>query len=674
MTQPTPPTKKPATWKRLSWSACYIAIAVWFVSTVLDNRQCDVGFTSMLAVGDAFYDQSIPDFQYASPRIFENSSGYDAQFYSQIALDPTLREPALATGVDSLGYRARRILMPAIAWALGTGDPKRIINVYPLINPLCWLISAILLLHWLPPHSIQNLLRWSGILLGWGWITSIERSLTDGPAATLTLLALYFISKGKVFNGAFAIAASALTKDTSILAGLGLLPDNWKTRKGLARFAVLGLIAAAPLFLWWLYIGSIVPPGSPSAMGSGNFALPFQGIYLQLKEQFGQIGEVTFGNSYINFLSFVAIAIHIAFFIFRPDWKNAIWRACAPFAILGIFLGNAVWEGAPGAAPRVLMVLHIGFNLLAPRTKAWLPLLLLANISVFAFPHLMEPPERSQRSEECIEKRQFLTTAGDIDPSSLSISFLDGWHQVETKGDRAWKWTQGASSIRIENYSNRPVRANMTLRMRAVSARDCIVEWNQQLISTIQQEQALANYDAGTVVVEPGINILTLRSNSPDLPAGPQDSRLIGTSLFQITLNNNSIVQIDDRAGADELSYRFADGWYDEEKDSERIWRWSSGRGKIIFQFESETSASARAELTLRPFKESGSQISWNGETISKTSGEGRFVESETSVFTIKPGQNELLIENLKPPSRASNEDTRTLGSALYRLKITSAE
>ena len=46
-----------------------------------------------------------------------NAGGYDGQFYAQIACDPTLRDPALVPAVDTLAYRARRIGLPATAWA-----------------------------------------------------------------------------------------------------------------------------------------------------------------------------------------------------------------------------------------------------------------------------------------------------------------------------------------------------------------------------------------------------------------------------------------------------------------------------------------------------------------------------------------------------------------------------
>jgi hypothetical protein len=47
-----------------------------------------------------------------------------------------------------------------------------------------------------------------------------------------------------------------------------------------------------------------------------------------------------------------------------------------------IFLGQAVWEGHPGAATRVLMPMTFAFNLLLPSTRWFWLLWVLGNVNV----------------------------------------------------------------------------------------------------------------------------------------------------------------------------------------------------------------------------------------------------------------------------------------------------
>ncbi|MDQ8202321.1 hypothetical protein [Pelagicoccus sp. SDUM812003] len=522
--------------RRYFWILAYLAVGVAYLAALLPNQQCGVGFTSMLAVGDHFYDDATDAFKEAAPRVFEDSFGYDAQFYAQIALDPTLQDPQLDKGVDTLRYRARRILMPAFAWALGGGDPASIVRVYPLINPICWFVCALLLLRWLPPTGIQNFIRWAGILLGWGWIMSTERSLTDGPAATLTVLAAFFIARNRYTSGALAIAASALAKDVSLFAGLAIFEKRPTFRSAALRFVGRGLICVTPLFLWMLYVDSVAPAQQSSFLGSGNFALPFQQIGLKLAEQWGYWTSGFFGDARF-LLCFIGIATHIVFMFLRPRWSDQWWRIGISFAALAAVLGPAVWEGTPGAAPRVLLVLHIAFNLLVPKTRIWLPVLLLGNVSVIDFHRIMQPPELSVRSQLCIEQGRFLTEKDGFYASALQLTFLDGWHQVEIGGEFARKWTKDEASLELFNHSSKPLTAHLVLRLDSHYQRRTFIDWNGERVADFQHGNRLTDFPIGEIVIEPGGNALTISGDGPARQPNEEDTRRLGVSFFHLFLS-----------------------------------------------------------------------------------------------------------------------------------------
>ena len=66
----------------------------------------------------------------------------DGQFYAQLAVAGNPFEPAVAVALDSPGYRARRILFPALVHLAGLGQPARILQIYALANLLCLLRKA----------------------------------------------------------------------------------------------------------------------------------------------------------------------------------------------------------------------------------------------------------------------------------------------------------------------------------------------------------------------------------------------------------------------------------------------------------------------------------------------------------------------------------------------------
>jgi hypothetical protein len=51
-------------------------------------------------------------------------AGYDGQFYAQIAVAGNPFDPALVTALDSVAYRNRRVLVPALAHVMGWAGPR----------------------------------------------------------------------------------------------------------------------------------------------------------------------------------------------------------------------------------------------------------------------------------------------------------------------------------------------------------------------------------------------------------------------------------------------------------------------------------------------------------------------------------------------------------------------
>ena len=62
--------------------------------------------------------------------------------YAQIAFHPALDSEELKAAVGHLSYRARRILLSALAWVAAAGDPARIAGTYAALNLAVWAALA----------------------------------------------------------------------------------------------------------------------------------------------------------------------------------------------------------------------------------------------------------------------------------------------------------------------------------------------------------------------------------------------------------------------------------------------------------------------------------------------------------------------------------------------------
>jgi hypothetical protein len=101
----------------------YWIAAFFLVGLVLTKFSPQSGFTSLIRIGNGWESRQLSALQALPVATVADSSGYDGQFYAQIALDPLLRDPDLVQSLDAPAYRARRILAPAAAALLGLGNP-----------------------------------------------------------------------------------------------------------------------------------------------------------------------------------------------------------------------------------------------------------------------------------------------------------------------------------------------------------------------------------------------------------------------------------------------------------------------------------------------------------------------------------------------------------------------
>lgn len=516
-------------YRRLHPLLGYVGLLVVFAWGLSQFYIPGKGFTYLIGFGSRQESQRISKVRQLDYYVERYSDGYDAQYYVQIAMDPSLQNKQLKHAVDSLPYRGRRILMSAVAYALGWGDPGRIVQAYALINAACWFALAAVLLHWFPPTNWWNFFRWAGVLFSFGVCVSVRNALIDGPSLLLIAFALYLGDKGRGWSSTAVLALSGLGKETNLLGAASLLPARFRAGREWMRAIVRGLLVALPLGLWLWYLSAKVGPALDS--GARNFDWPLIGYGRKWQEVLHELPAMSWPNfgPLWSLLMMVSLSVQFAFMVLRPKWEQAWWRVGISFALLMIFLGDAVWEGYPGASSRVLLPMQLAFNVLVPAGRGWAVVLVLGNLTLLSAPAALQAPFGNGYTLKG-ESNVLYTAAG----RAVDVEFGEQWYGVERGGDGYWCWASGDAIITVDNPHPYPLRAQMRFTLTTLAAREIELligdthVWSTEVSSDGQVTAVLPK-----VTLAPGLNRLEFRTTAPGVHIGG-DPRTLAFCLHNL--------------------------------------------------------------------------------------------------------------------------------------------
>jgi hypothetical protein len=511
----------------------YAASVLFFLWLLAGFYLPGKGFSSLLLIGDKMGARALPELIAVAPHMEMHSYGYDGQFYAQLAISPDLRNPQLAEAIDSLPFRARRILLSWTAWALGGGDPARIIQVFSLQNVVCWLALAVVLLRWFPAVSWENYFRWAGVMFCFGLCFSVRASLLDGPSLLAIAVAVLLYEKGKPWWSAGVLALSGLIRETNILAA-PLLAEPRSSWRHWAMMSVRGVLIVAPCALWVLYLNRTI--GAEGAGGGGAFALPFTAYWGKIVFIVNDLSRD--GWTEANFSSvamMISLTVQGIFLALRPRWSLPWWRVAAPYLLLMAFLGEAVWEGYPGAASRALLPMALAFNVLLPRGRRWWALLLLGNFSAFSVLGLFRVPV-----DQCYKLISVPSlVASDNDRQLWEVSFDENWYPPERSRGEYWCWSRGTAEVHLRNPHAFPVLVNVSGRIKSADTREVsVLSGGQKLWSEFVGADRV-EFSLHSFRIEPGTTVFVFKTPKEPIMPNPKDRRLLAFSLrnlkFEVT-------------------------------------------------------------------------------------------------------------------------------------------
>jgi hypothetical protein len=309
------------------------------------------GLTKVLEVGPVFLPRALPQFQALHP-VTTHRYGYDGQFYAQVSIDPLLQNPRLGHALDVPEYRSRRILIPALAWLLGGGQPSAIVTAYILLTVAAWYTLLWLLVRFERPETIQDWLCIVATMLTTGALASLQRALTDLPAATLLVGATVLAGRSRTV----LLALAVLTREACAICAWAPVVDLRKGPRRFWRGAAQVAAVILPFLVWAIYVRSRF---QKHFYGEDNFAWPFEGwIYGPLQ---------TLVNGHLGTgLAGVSLLAELAYLVSRPRLDSFYWRVAISFGIASCFLSDEPL-GSDVSFTRDLLPMTIGFNTLLMR-------------------------------------------------------------------------------------------------------------------------------------------------------------------------------------------------------------------------------------------------------------------------------------------------------------------
>lgn len=442
-------------WSRLARIALLIFFA-WLAGRFWHPYH---GFTQFLQIDAEMAAVMVPSLREGTLFIEPSPGSYDGGYYAQIATSPGLHDPALRTAIDDVGYRARRILLGAVAWILGGGEPLAVAHLYAWLNPVLWFALAAVLWRVFPPGTVSADLAWAALLFGAGVLYSVRLALTDLTALLLTAGAVRLVESERRGGAAGLIGLAGLTRETAVLGVAALWPDPRAGRRDWGRALLLAFGALLPLLLWLLYVRHAV---GASGAGQRNLAWPLAGWLHRWPELLR--GWAALDNPLLVFgcvLEHAALTVQGFYLLLRPRRDCPWWRTGMASLVLLVCLGHAVWGGFPNAATRVLLPLTLAFNVRVVRDRAWLGWLLVGNLSVFAGVHLMWQPPGTSRQ---------LPVYGSWNNAQL-LETDARWSVAEWNRKWRWAWCVGEGGLVFRVKPHRP-SVRLDLQLRGVTPRE----------------------------------------------------------------------------------------------------------------------------------------------------------------------------------------------------------
>jgi hypothetical protein len=511
----------PAVGLRALWALAYVVLAALFLMQVARLHDARTGFTPLVIFGDYFAPVRLTRLRDARVYTYRNTVGYDGQFYAQIAVAGNPFDPELSTALDAPAYRTGRILLPVLAHLAGLGRPAWVLRAYALLNVVCWLILAWAAARWwFPPTGFDNFVRWTGTMFGAGMMVSVTRSLTDGPALLFIAVGIRCIEQNRRTLAAAILGAAGLVREMSILAASVFVPPI-PSEKNAWRRAVLAAAVILPAVLW---AGILSMHYGISKGGIGTFGIPVTAFVGECRNLGSMVRRGNWLVARDDVYVTVAVFTQVAFVLGRPQPALPWWRIGAVFAVVALLLGHLAWEDPECAVARQVLPLALAFNVVVPRTRRGLALLLAGNLTVLSASRTLDAGPREQ-------------TAFAL---GVTMDYASNWYDVEHSSTRTWRWSSGSAVLSFHNPTTRALRVNLDFDIDARTATKMTFHVRNTYQVLALQAQHGVSIHFGPFDLPPGDTPFALDTSEPPWTEPGAHGRALAFSVQHVLLTEAS--------------------------------------------------------------------------------------------------------------------------------------
>jgi hypothetical protein len=259
----------------LAWALLAVALLMsWQFCTVHYNWHGN--WTALFCTGEKL---RVPPLLDPGTYRFANSTGYDGQMYRYVAHDP-LGRLGFSEYIDDRVLRYRRILIPALAFALAGGRQESIDKSYIAVIAVFVLAGSYWLSRWAASQKLHP--AWGlTFLLTPATVVSMDRMTVDVGIAAFTVGLAYYATIRSTARLYCVLLLACLARETGAL----LLAATWTYELWSGRFArALGYATACiPMLIWYRFVSTHF-----QVAGTG-FELP---RWLEPKFRWGIVGRM----------------------------------------------------------------------------------------------------------------------------------------------------------------------------------------------------------------------------------------------------------------------------------------------------------------------------------------------------------------------------------------------
>ena len=226
----------------------------------------------------------------------------------------------------------------------------------------------------------------------------------------------------------------------------------------------------------------------------------------------------------------IGLIAQAIYFIARPRIDDTWWRVGVLYVPLMIMMGVIVWEGAPGAAARVMLPMTLAFNLLVIKRKDNVAWLLVGNLAVLHGVTILQQAPNDPHE----------LVAARVNGAAIVGRTDERWFPAEHTWRHASAWSPSESDMDLETWphDDRQVHLRASVQSRGsvvlTVTQDGALLWRSTLLPkpftmditcTVRGGHGRLAFTTNT----PG------SPNSPSPPGGPGGPSGVNDPVFQLT-------------------------------------------------------------------------------------------------------------------------------------------